>query len=618
MAHYNEINVQKLYIACKSLEDFINEKVEAMNLGGKDYTAVLTRMSDQILSLSNALQSADPDNAGVTLLKTLSDDFAVEAGKVEGTSYSEILTMINSLTAIVSVVKKKISVPIRTSTDSALEKKTGDMYYDQTVKKFAFVTESDTGVATVSNFSVEGHKHTEADITGLTDKLNELKTSSDKVFQGMIEEKTDNRDPAADIYKYYAVDGGEIYLGTIDKKLKGIYSETSDIERILVSKDVDYVKTDLHENPGTGQIRTYFKTDGNLYKRDENGDESKIGSNPDFVYTAKDSGEIWLGSDAIKLGGIIAKQGNFQNVDVTNDIILEGNSLKVKLNNLEAGGGSGFEGLTEKKTTDAVLTVYEYSKKEDNSSIIIGSIMKPINMINANVVNFQNAEVADDIILQGDSLKVQLNSFQNSINSLHAGGGSTAELNVGSIYCTYLESSSHVCARNNNEQISQLRVGDGNYCQIAEYGTHDSDQLSLYGNKGIYSNVEIAVTSDRNYKKNIENYVISNPLEKVLGLELKSFNLIDENVKEGREEKQHIGYIAQEVNEIYTEAVEVVDKYKTNVEGKYLFNEDGTKMTENKYHIKPFYITLLQNEAIKELTTRVQELTTRITALENK
>lgn len=29
MAHYNEINVQKLYIACKSLEDYINEKVEA-------------------------------------------------------------------------------------------------------------------------------------------------------------------------------------------------------------------------------------------------------------------------------------------------------------------------------------------------------------------------------------------------------------------------------------------------------------------------------------------------------------------------------------------------------------------------------------------------------------
>jgi len=74
IAHYNEINVQKLYIACKSLEDYINEKVEAMNLGSKDYSAVLTRMADQIQALSNALQSADPDNTAVTLLKTLSDD----------------------------------------------------------------------------------------------------------------------------------------------------------------------------------------------------------------------------------------------------------------------------------------------------------------------------------------------------------------------------------------------------------------------------------------------------------------------------------------------------------------------------------------------------------------
>jgi hypothetical protein len=184
MAHYNEINVQNLYIACTSLEDYINDQVEKMNLGGGDYTVVLTRLSDQVLSLSNALQSADPDNSAVTLLKTLSNDFAVEAGKVEGTSYSEILTMINSLTAIVSVVKKKIAVPIRTSADSALEKKTGDMYYDQAVKKFAFVTDSDTGVATVSNFSVEGHKHTEADIDGLTEKLVSFQTQIDNLGGG--------------------------------------------------------------------------------------------------------------------------------------------------------------------------------------------------------------------------------------------------------------------------------------------------------------------------------------------------------------------------------------------------------------------------------------------------
>ena len=335
MAHYNEINVQKLYIACKSLEDYINEKVEAMNLGGEDYTAVLTRLSDQVQALSNALQSADPDNAAVTLLKTLSDDFAVEAGKVEGTSYSEIITKINTIATTLGNTDEGL---IKTVT--GITTLLGNL---PMANVEGLTTTLNTMTATIGNTD-EGLVKTVAGITtllgnlpmanveGLTTTINELKVSS---FEGMKEEKTDHRDPADDTYKYYAVDGGEIYLGTIDKKIKGIYSETSDIERIVVSKEVDYVKTNLHGNPTAGQIRTYFKTDGNLYKRDENGNESKIGSTPDFVYPDKDSGEIWLGSDAIKLGGVIAKQGNFQNVDVTNDVILEGNSLKGKLNNLQ-------------------------------------------------------------------------------------------------------------------------------------------------------------------------------------------------------------------------------------------------------------------------------------------
>ena len=304
MAHYNEINVQNLYIACESLEDYINKKIEAMNLGGGDYTAVLTRMSDQILKLSNALQSADPDNAGVILLKTLSDEFAVAAGTVEGTSYSEIITKINSLTEIVSVVKKKIAVPIRTSTDSALEKKTGDMYYDQAVKKFAFVTESesDAGVVSVSNFAVEEHKHPEADVEGLTDKLNELKTSSDKVFQGMIEEKTD---PADDIYKYYAVDGGEIHLGTTDKKLKGIYSETSDIERIVTNDVI------LEGNSLKGQLN-------NLQTSINNIDNSASGSSAVIAgylddFPILDTSDIVIHHDAIRAFNTDSRQPAFRN-----------------------------------------------------------------------------------------------------------------------------------------------------------------------------------------------------------------------------------------------------------------------------------------------------------------
>lgn len=646
MSHYNEINVQKLYIACKSLEDFINEKVEAMNLGGKDYTAVLTRMSDQIQSLSNALQSADPDNGAVTLLKTLSDDFAVEAGKVEGTSYSEILTKINSLTEIVSVVKKKIAVPIRTSTDSALEKKTGDMYYDQSVKKFTFVTENDTGDPVVTNFTIEGHKHSEADVTGLTDKLNgfqtsinEVKTASSKIFEGMVESKIEHRDPTNDTYHYNAIDGGDIYLGRVDRKFKAIYSELGDFKGVR-SEETIYVKSDVHNNASAGEMVMYFKNDGNLYKKDENGNESKVGY-ADYVFPSKDSGELWLGSDTIKLGGIIAKQGDFEDVKVSNDILLEGNSLKVRLNNLETGG-SGFEGLVEKKTTDAIQTVYEYTKKEENHSIVIGSPMKPINMLTSNQGIFENVSVNSNVTLAGVSLLGRLEEHDNAIASFNEHktlvnsvlSRSQLDLKHSSIdsYFHRIKMSQFISSDvipgdryptwdygGKEWAIWEAKTGEGSF--IAHNGDTmvicnpgDSYSLNWYDEDAMVNNTytgwsisvagDLIKPSDIRLKTEIEslNQKYSSLSNKFMDVNFVKYKRKrpDDFTKErvNKYNQIHYGVIAQEIEQIFPEIViETPSSYKT--------------VEYNK-------LQMIANVVIQQQQKRIDDLEKRIIALENK
>lgn len=187
----------------------------------------------------------------------------------------------------------------------------------------------------------------------------------------------------------------------------------------------------------------------------------------------------------------------------------------------------------------------------------------------------------------------------------------------GLLQCQSLVSTGIIQASDNNFTISQIRCGDASYAYIAEYGTNDSDSLYLYGSAAIYSNTSISNVSDRNYKKNINPYVITEPLDKVNKLSLKSFNYIDSTSKNGAE-KKHIGYIAQDVEEVYDEAVEKVSKFKTDTDGKYLLDDNGEKIIEEKYHLTPYYITLLQTEAIKELTKKCEELTKRVQELENK
>ena len=40
---------------------------------------------------------------------------------------------------------------------------------------------------------------------------------------------------------------------------------------LTIKNELSYTKSDTHSNPPTGQVKTYFKTDGDFYKKDENG-----------------------------------------------------------------------------------------------------------------------------------------------------------------------------------------------------------------------------------------------------------------------------------------------------------------------------------------------------------
>lgn len=109
MSHYNEINVKKLYIACQSLEDYINQQVENMGIGGGDYTLVLGQMSNYLKTFASVLLSADPNNQGGILLDSLAEDFATEAAKIEGTTYSELKTNINTIQTTLGTLTNKIA-----------------------------------------------------------------------------------------------------------------------------------------------------------------------------------------------------------------------------------------------------------------------------------------------------------------------------------------------------------------------------------------------------------------------------------------------------------------------------------------------------------------------------
>lgn len=131
-----------------------------------------------------------------------------------------------------------------------------------------------------------------------------------------------------------------------------------------------------------------------------------------------------------------------------------------------------------------------------------------------------------------------------------------------------------------------------------------SPSATLAVSGDIHYTGSITDTSDLRLKEDVND--LSGSLDKITRLNGKSYTMVDD--EEGQTE---FGFIAQEVKEVFPEAVKEIQQYE--------LDENGEETTEEVNYLGVSYVQLIAPmvEAIKELKSQNESLEARITALES-
>ena len=127
--------------------------------------------------------------------------------------------------------------------------------------------------------------------------------------------------------------------------------------------------------------------------------------------------------------------------------------------------------------------------------------------------------------------------------------------------------------------------------KVANSGSINS--VATISNNGVLSVTSLVETSDVRSKENIQETLSSDSLEKILNVNVKTYNYIKDN-----EKRHHIGVIAQEIKEIIPESV-VISK-----------NDDFEDFHQVQYtSLVPHLINCIKvlNEEIKELKSKLNQ-----------
>ena len=125
--------------------------------------------------------------------------------------------------------------------------------------------------------------------------------------------------------------------------------------------------------------------------------------------------------------------------------------------------------------------------------------------------------------------------------------------------------------------------------------------------KGILSTNGQQVTSDSRIKKDIVDADIEDALQKVRDIELKEYGYTNPR----QEGEKTVGFIAQQVKEVYPDAIAISDRNDT------IWNEAGEEVEISDLHrIKKDKIYALHHGAIQSLDAKIAALEARLAALE--